>query len=116
SRILLNVHRDEPGAGGGYFEWARFLEAMANGCCIVTEPVDGYAPFVAGTHFVATDDLAGAVARLLDDPAECARIGAAASHAALDEFPLTDTLAPILAELDGLAGRRPVVGRRVPKY
>lgn len=116
SRILLNIHRSDPGSGGGYFEWARFLEAMANGCCVVTEPVADHEPFVDGTHFVATDDLVGTVARLLDDPAECARIGAAASRAALDDFPLVDSLAPILAELDALAGRPPAVGRRVPKY
>jgi hypothetical protein len=31
SRILLNIHRDD--ARPGYFEWARMMEAMANGCC-----------------------------------------------------------------------------------
>lgn len=114
SRVLLNIHRDAKTPG--YFEWARFLEAMANGCCIVTEPVDGYEPFVAGEHFVVTDDLAGTVARLLDDPAECARIGAAAQQAALGEHPLTATLGPLLDELDGLAGTMPPAARRVPKY
>ncbi|HWL42909.1 MAG TPA: glycosyltransferase [Ilumatobacter sp.] len=119
SRILLNIHRSD---GAGYFEWARFLEAMANGCCIVTEPVDGYAPFVAGEHFVVADDLPATVARLLADPGECARVGAAAQRAALDEFPLTASLGPILDELEhGLdIGRRAphstAGGRRVPKY
>jgi len=114
SRILLNIHRDDKQPG--YFEWARFLEAMANGCCIVTEPVDDHAPFLAGKHFVETTDLPGTVAALLDDPAECARIGAAAQRAALDEYPLAATLAPILTDLDGLAGRPPVTPRKLPKY
>lgn len=119
SRILLNVHRADH---AGYFEWARFLEAMANGCCIVTEPVDGYAPFVVGEHFVVADDLPGTLARMLDDPAACARIGAAAQQATLDEFPLTASLAPVLDEIDarldaGAGAARP--RRRsatVPKY
>ncbi|MDQ2730010.1 MAG: hypothetical protein M3Y91_19635, partial [Actinomycetota bacterium] len=34
TRVLLNVHRsDEP-----YFEWPRALDAMANGCVLVSEP------------------------------------------------------------------------------
>jgi hypothetical protein len=117
SRILLNVHRSD---AAEYFEWARFLEAMANGCCIVTEPVDGHAPFVAGEHFVVADGggLAGAVARLLDDPAECARIGTAAQRAALEQFPLTGTLGPLLGEIEAVLDERatPVMPRRVPKY
>lgn len=115
SRVLLNIHRDAKSPG--YFEWARFVEAMANGCCIVTEPVDGSAPFMPGEHFlVGDDDLEAVVARVLDDPAECARIGAAAQRAVLDEHPLTATLGPLLTELDSLAGRPPVMPRRVPKY
>src|SRR5690606_25124049 len=42
ARLLLNIHRDD--RSPGYFEWARMLEAMANGCCIVTEPVSDHAP------------------------------------------------------------------------
>lgn len=114
SRMLLNIHRDAKLPG--YFEWARFLEAMANGCCIVTEPVDGHAPFVAGEHFVVADDLAATVAQLLGDPAECARIGAAAQQAVLTEHPLTATLRPLLDELDRLAGVPPPMPRRLPRY
>ena len=37
TRILLNVHRsDEP-----YFEWARVVEAIANGCVVATETRSG---------------------------------------------------------------------------
>src|SRR5690606_37868167 len=71
SRIRLNIHRDAKSPG--CFGWARFVEAMANGCCIVTERVDGYEPFVPGEHFLVADaDLEATVARVLDDPAECA--------------------------------------------
>jgi hypothetical protein len=40
TRILLNVHRDEE----PYFEWARIVEAMANGCAIATETSIGITP------------------------------------------------------------------------
>ncbi len=48
SRVLLNVHQGER----DYFEWVRVLEAMANGCLVVTESSGGYAPLIPSTHFV----------------------------------------------------------------
>ncbi|MCX6520307.1 MAG: glycosyltransferase [Actinobacteria bacterium] len=67
TRILLNVHRDtEP-----YFEWARVVEAVANGCVIATETSVGIEPFRAGEHLVMTalDDLVEqAVALSFDEP------------------------------------------------
>ena len=40
TRILLNVHRgDDP-----YFEWARVVEAVANGCVVATETSVGHRP------------------------------------------------------------------------
>ena len=113
SKILLNIHRD--GRRPGYFEWARMIEAMANGCCIVTEPVSGSEPFVDGEHFVATEDLEGAIGDLLDHPEKMERIGRVAQRAAIDLYPLRDTLSPLLAELDQI---RPVVPRpgKLPKH
>lgn len=113
SKILLNLHRDD--RRPGYFEWARMVEAMANGCCIVTEPVSGFEPFVSGEHFVATEHLEETIAELLDNPMEMERIGNAARHAALQLHPLRDTVAPLLVELDRLDPIVPSV-RRVPKY
>lgn len=113
ARLLLNIHRDD--RHPGYFEWARMIEAMANACCVVTEPVDDHAPFVAGEHFVATDDLAGEIEALFDDPERAERIGSAARAAALDDHPLTESLGPILDELDELERAHPV-GRRVPRH
>ena len=113
SRILLNIHRDE--VRPGYFEWARMVEAMANGCCVVTEPVTGHEPFVDCEHFVATDDLEAAVTELLDDPDRCRRIGEAGRRAAIEQHPLRAGLAPLLDELDAAPG--PVdVTRRTPRY
>lgn len=99
SRILLNIHRDD--SSDGYFEWARMVEAMANGCAVLTEPSSGCEPLVPGEHFVATDDLERGLAELLDDPSRCNRIGEAARNAVLHELPLASSLAPILDRLDG---------------
>lgn len=110
SRILVNIHRDD--AKPGYFEWARMVEAMANGCTVVTEPCDGFQPLVPGTHFVTTEDLAGTVQELLDDPARCAAIGATARRAVIDDHPLHRSLADILDRLDGLGDLSPTLRPR----
>ena len=114
SRILLNIHRDD--TRPGYFEWARMVEAMANGCCVVTEPVTGFDPFVQGEHFIVTDDLEWVVAELLDDPQRCEQIGRTARSAVLEQYPLMSTLGPILGELDARPTVAPDLPRRIPRY
>jgi len=111
SRLLVNIHRDAGDAGdagdGGanhYFEWARLIEAMANGCVVVTEPATGFAPLKSGTHFIETTDVATTIAALLEDPERCAEISRAGSIAVLEEHPLVDSLAPILAAIPGHSG------------
>lgn len=108
SRILVNIHRSD--AAPGYFEWARLVEAMANGCTVVTEACTGFEPLVPDAHFVVTDDLATTVGELLDDPTRCARIGDRAAAAVLEEYPLVRFLRPVLDRLDDVDQRRP--GRR----
>ena len=71
SRILLNLHRDD--VTPGYFEWARLVEAMANGCAILTEPSTEHEPLVDGEHFVATDDVPTALARVARRPGPLSR-------------------------------------------
>ena len=105
SQILLNVHRDD--ALPGYFEWARMVEAMANGCAVLTEPSTGYEPLIEAKHFVVADHLAVPLAELLDDPDRCRAIGEAARSAVLDEHPLVESLAPVLDRLDEVAPGRP---------
>jgi hypothetical protein len=101
SRILLNLHRDD--VVPGYFEWARMVEAMANGCAVLTEPSTGFWPLVDGKHFVTATDLGRELVTLLDDPDACAELGEAARSAVLDEYPLVDSLRPVLERLDELS-------------
>lgn len=48
TKILLNVHYSDL----RYFEWHRALVALANRCCLITEPCEGFEPFVPGKHFI----------------------------------------------------------------
>lgn len=116
TRILLNVHRgDDP-----YFEWARVLEAAANGCVVVTETSTGTTPLVAGQHFVEAplEYLAEqAVALALDEPRR-ATIAGAAHDLLTGELDQRRLIAASLAEArrvvdavvrDGRQRRRPAM-------
>ncbi len=75
SKILLNIHYSEL----RYFEWHRMLVGLANGCCIMTETCEGYAPLVPGKHFVMVEPhaLVRACEYYLAHPAEREAIAAA---------------------------------------
>ena len=49
AKILLNVHRED----APYFEWVRALEAISNGCVVVSEHSADTEPLVPGEHFVS---------------------------------------------------------------
>jgi hypothetical protein len=66
SKLLVNLHRGHTRA----FEWVRALEAISNGCAVVTERSTDLAPLVPGIHLVAghADSLAFLANHLLDCP------------------------------------------------
>lgn len=66
SRFLLNLHRERSRA----LEWVRVLEALCNGCVVLTEPSTDIAPLVPGTHLVVTGPamLGAAAAGLAQNP------------------------------------------------
>ncbi len=49
AKTVLNLHRQE----SAYFEWVRVLEAVANGCVVVSEHSADTAPLVPGEHFLS---------------------------------------------------------------
>lgn len=113
TRILLNVHRgDEP-----YFEWARVVEAVANGCVVASETSVGIEPLVPGVHFLMAplEYLAEqAIALAFDEPRRASMAEAAhrltattLSQGELLQKALTEASALAKRHARGDAGRRP---------
>lgn len=106
--VLLNLHRDRSmhlpsgTVAPSYFEWARMVEAMANGCVVLTEPSEGFEPLVPGTHFVEApaDALGDELDRLLDDPDRVRSIAAAAHRAVTDALALRGPVGVALAAIE----------------
>jgi len=65
SKVLVNLHRGDKTA----LEWVRVLEAVSNGCVVVTEPSDDLGPLVPGEHLVVAqpEDIGRAAAALAGD-------------------------------------------------
>jgi hypothetical protein len=85
AKILLNLHRVTSSA----LEWMRFLEAICNGCVVVSEPCVDNEPLIAGKHFVEADadSIGGVTARLLDDPERLRRLRHGAYDFVRQELP-----------------------------
>ncbi len=60
AKILLNLHRTTSRA----FEWMRFLEAICNGCVMVSGPCLDNEPLIVGEHFLTAE--VDALPRLAD--------------------------------------------------
>lgn len=102
ARVLLNVHRQREEGGAPYFEWVRMIEAMANGCAIVSESSTGYEPLVEGLHFLAAgeDDLGECLLALLADEPRRRRIAEAAHEVVTEPLELASTIGPVLDAID----------------
>lgn len=98
SRLLLNVHRE----GSATFEWVRALEAISNGCVVLSEASSGLGPLVPGEHLlVASAPRLGRVAAAaLRHPDDLARIAADAEQVCR-ELLAVDASATRLATLAG---------------
>jgi CTP:molybdopterin cytidylyltransferase MocA len=108
AKILLNLHRTSSAA----LEWMRFLEAICNGCVVVSEPCLDGEPLVAGEHFVAAsaEDIASVIGRLLDQPDRLRLMREQGYDFVRTELPMSpaaDRLAELAAELP----RRPPATR-----
>lgn len=67
SRFLLNLHREQKQT----LEWVRTLEAMTNGCVVISETSADVEPLVPGEHLVlARPEALGAVAAALAEEPE----------------------------------------------
>ncbi len=72
AKTLLNLHRAEAQA----LEWPRVLEAICNGCVVVTERSVDMEPLEVDEHVIAgrAESLCLLADRLLDDPDRLARV------------------------------------------
>ncbi len=97
TKVLLNVHRSD----APYFEWARVLEAAANGCVVISDPSVATDPFRSGEHFVEAplDLLADYAIGLLSDREARTKMAAAAYELVRSELALTELLMPLIEEM-----------------
>lgn len=108
AEILLNLHRTTSSA----LEWMRFLEAICNGCVVVSEPCLDSDPLVPGEHFVmeAVDQIAAGVNHLLAEPEQLRLMRERAYDFVRERLPM-EPAAERLAELAAELPRQPP-GRR----
>ena len=86
TKVLLNIHvGDRP-----YFEWLRVVQAMCNGCAVVSEHSAATGPLRAGDHFlVGRAETLGLISQgLLADESLRERIARDAYRFLRDELPL----------------------------
>ncbi len=98
SRVLLNIHRHEV----PYFEWVRVLEAVVNGCLVVSETSADYGPLIPGEHLIAApSELLGAyTASIMTDEALRTDLAAAAYDFVRTKLELKTLLEPICAHVE----------------
>jgi hypothetical protein len=100
SRVMLNIHRGD----AAYFERVRNLEAVVNGCLVVTEESTEYGGLEPGRHLVAVPEefLGASAASMVVDETLRADMALEAYEFARTSMPLTSLLEPICARLDTL--------------
>lgn len=113
SKVLVNLHRE----GSASFEWVRVLQALANGCVVVSEPSIDHAPLVPDEHFLtaAPESIPHIVEGLLREPSRLEQMRTSAYEAlrgALDMTPAVEQLVATAGELT--SGRRAVAPAHSP--
>ncbi|HTA35192.1 MAG TPA: hypothetical protein VK761_00650 [Solirubrobacteraceae bacterium] len=111
AKVLLNLHRTTSTA----FEWMRFLEAICNGCVVVSEPSLDALPLVAGEHFVeaGAERIPGAIEALLDDPARLREMRLGAYDFVRERLPMA-AAGGRLVELASELPHEPPANRALP--
>jgi GT2 family glycosyltransferase len=104
SKVLLNIHVAER----PYFEWQRIVQAIGNGCTIVTEHSVGSQPLEPGRHFLGgRAEAVGLLAHgLLDDPDRRSTMARAAFDFLRSELPLSASVTTLVEAADEILSRR----------
>jgi hypothetical protein len=95
SKVLVNLHRGTKTA----LEWVRVLEAITNGCAVVTEPSDDLGPLRAGEHLLVAepDDVGRTAAALARDEPRRAALAETAHELCRTELDMTAPAARLVA-------------------
>lgn len=95
AKLLVNLHRE----GTSSFEWVRVLQAIANGCVVVSEPSSDYAPLTPGAHFIvaAPDSVPHVVEGLLREPEHLEAIRTSAYEMVRAELDMASTVEQLVA-------------------
>lgn len=112
AKTLLNVHRQET----TFFEWARVLEAIANGCVVVSEHSADSPPLIPCEHYISgtADNLALLADGLLEDGERLRAIRLAAYDFVRSELSMQPSAQRLIAIADSLRGRtRRAVARQL---
>ncbi|MEA2684673.1 MAG: hypothetical protein QOK05_3001 [Chloroflexota bacterium] len=104
SQVLINLHR------GGVFdtEWPRVIEAMSNGCVVVSEHCSDATPLVPGEHYLSASaaDVADLANAILDDPDELDRVRRSAYQFVRHEMPMAHAARALVDRATALVSRR----------
>lgn len=94
SRLLVNAHRLDSRC----LEWVRVIEAMSNGCVVLSEHSSDAAPLVPGEHFVSARlETLGLIARgMVADDAELNRLRRNAYQFVRSELPMRPSVEAML--------------------
>lgn len=110
SKVLVNLHRDDKTA----FEWVRALEAMINGCVVVTEPSTDLGPLVPGQHIIVSpvEDIGPVVASALADQDMLERMARAAYDLSRDTLNMAPHALALVEKAKSIASWKPKEGFR----
>lgn len=105
SRLMLNLHRESKTA----LEWVRTLEAMCNGCVVLSESSTDLGALVPGEHLLVASRarLGAAVCAALADLPRLAHIAEAAHAFCQAELSMDDSAARLVAVAEGLVRQSP---------
>jgi hypothetical protein len=102
AKVLLNIHvADRP-----YFEWQRIVQAVSNGCAVVSEHSVGIEPLRAGEHLlVGRPEVLGLLSHgLLSDDAERQRVAREAYVYLRDELPFRRSVERLVGAAETVLG------------
>jgi len=105
SKVLLNLHR---GASTS-LEWVRVLEAMCNGCVVVSEQSTDFDPLVPGVHlaFARPAAVVPVAAALLRAPERLREMQVRAYNCCATELSMAPSAVRLVELAESLLGHRP---------